>query len=139
MIFENATTRTKQGDIGEARAIYEYSRMGYVVSKPLCDSAKYDLVIEDQNGKLLKVQVKTSNHSILNQAEVFTVQLATTGGNTKVNTTRLRQSNDYDILFVLTGNDQCFSIPVEALEGAKRSINVNCVHKRSKYLKYRIN
>ena len=47
IMFENATTRTKQGDIGEARAIYEYTRLGYGVSRTLFDSCRYDLIIDD--------------------------------------------------------------------------------------------
>lgn len=45
-MFENATTFTRQGDIGEARAIYEYTRLGYTVARTLFDSAKFDLIIE---------------------------------------------------------------------------------------------
>lgn len=121
MLFENAKTRTKQGDIGEARAIYEYTRMGFVVLRTIFDSAKYDLVIDD-GVTLKRVQVRTSaNHK---QSGGFEVNLKTTGGNTKTNTIRPRCEDDYDIVFVLTSDDRCWSIPTEHLKGAKHSFVV---------------
>jgi hypothetical protein len=34
------------GDIGEAIAIAEFTKAGAIVSKPLSDNARYDLIIE---------------------------------------------------------------------------------------------
>ncbi len=48
------------GDIGESLAIANFTKNGLVVSKPLSNSVRYDLII-DCNGKLYKVQVKTTN------------------------------------------------------------------------------
>lgn len=113
MLFDEAHTNTKQGDIGEARAIYEYTKMGYVVSRTIFDSAMYDLLIDD--GKSIKkVQVKTSSQQFENGS--FQVQLSRTGGNRKINTIRHREDSDYDILFVLTDDNRCFSIPTSELK-----------------------
>lgn len=131
MLFENANTHTKQGDIGEARAIYEYTRLGYVVLRTIFDSARYDLVIDD-GCNLQRVQVKTSCNKTKHGG--FEVNLKTTGGNTKINTVRPREENDYDIVFVLTSDNRCWSIPVEQLNGAKHSFVVG----GTKYTEYEI-
>ena len=57
--YIDCTVPKKQGNVGVARAIYEYSRRGYTVLLPASDSDKYDMVV-DVNGTLYKVQVKTS-------------------------------------------------------------------------------
>lgn len=117
-IFNNATTWTKQGDIGEARAIYEYTKLGYGVSKPLNDSMKYDLII-DKNGELFKVQVKTTKFK--NEKGIYYASLKTSGGNRSGNNIKNREDSDYDILFVLTETDKCYSIPVTSIK-AKSNI-----------------
>lgn len=114
--------------LGVHRAVYEYGKLGYNVLWPLCDSAKYDLVIE-KDGQFLKVQVKTSRTNIIyrnkrKNGEVtktpcltrWVVMLATSGGNTKMNTRRQREETDYDILFVLVDNGKCWSIPTTDFE-----------------------
>lgn len=131
MLFENANTYTRQGDIGEARAIYEYTRLGYVVLRTIFDSAKYDLVVDDGNS-LKRVQVKTSYNQKSHGG--FEVSLKTSGGNTKVNTIHPRSDDDYDIVFVLTSDNRCWSIPVEHLNGAKHSLIVG----GTKYKEYEI-
>ena len=47
------------GDIGEAMAIVEFTQCGFVVSKPLSNNARYDLIV-DKNNSLYRVQVKTT-------------------------------------------------------------------------------
>ncbi len=107
-LFENANTWTKQGDIGEARAIYEYTKLGYGVLKPLNDSMKYDLVI-DRDGLLQKVQVKTT--MAISPEGNYVANLKTSGGNRSTQIIKNRQDEDYNILFVLTDNNECYSIP----------------------------
>lgn len=120
----------KQGNVGVARAVYEYVRRGYTVSLPTSDSEKYDLIV-DIDGTLFKVQVKTSRCKIGNR---YQVNLATSGGNTKEYTVRKRRRNDYDILFCLIETGECWSIPVEALGAAGKAISVTA----SKYEPYRL-
>lgn len=47
------------GDLGESVAIMKFTQMGCIVSKPLTNNARYDLIVE-YNNKLYKVQVKTT-------------------------------------------------------------------------------
>lgn len=134
-IFEKTETNTKQGDVGEARAIYEYTRLGFTVARTLFDSAKYDLIIDDGN-VLKRVQVRTTSYKEKmrrSRQYRYVVNLKTTGGNRKVNTIRPRQDNDYDVLFVLTDDNRCWSIPVEGLD-ARNSIYVD----GPKYAKFQL-
>lgn len=127
-MFSNTNTWTKQGDVGESRAIYEYTRMGYTVSRTLFDSAKYDLII-DVNSILYKVQVKTTTHKTV--SGIYVAALKTCGGNRSFNTSRARDDSDYDILFVLADNGNCWSIPSNELPRTS-------VHLTSRFDKYKI-
>lgn len=120
MLFNNAHNTKKQGDLGEARAIYEYTRLGYVVCKPLCDSAKYDLIVE-KDGNIKRIQVKTSARK--SKYGAYEVGLRTTGGNQSFNTAKLRNNGDYDELFILVDDGRCWMIPEEFLLNGN-SINV---------------
>lgn len=145
MLFDNATTSTKQGDIGEARAIYEYTKLGYVVSRTIFDSATYDLIIDDGN-TLQRVQVKTTKCKVKSYGKYaknstrtgYQVQLTTSGGNRQVNIRRGRSEEDYDLLFVLTEEGRCWSIPTTALDGAKNGINVGATGHGAKYVEYEL-
>lgn len=134
-IFEAAQTHTRQGDIGEAQAILEYTKLGYQVSRTLFDSAKYDLIIDDGE-KLQRVQVRTSTFKkpCSKNAWRWAVGLKQTGGNTRVNTIRHRQDNDYDILFVVVADGRCWSIPVGALGDTRSEVNLG----GPRYAKYEI-
>jgi hypothetical protein len=123
MEFSNVNTEVAklQGNIGVARAIYEYTKKGFVVLTPLSDSSKYDLVV-DMNGTLLKVQVKTSR--MTSKSGGYVINLKTSGGNTSHNTIRKREDSDYDLLFVLTETGKCWSIPSKELGEARNSIVV---------------
>lgn len=50
------------GHAAELRLALELQERGYTVSKPLCDAAGYDLIV-DTHKALLRVQVKASNPS----------------------------------------------------------------------------
>lgn len=120
-LFENCKNSKKQGDLGEACAIFEYAKRGYVVCYPLCDSTKYDLIVE-KNGVMMRVQVKTS--SSLTPSGGFMVSLATTGGNMTrlIDTPRLPE--DYDELFVLTSNGRRWMIPAPDMGKIKYNLIV---------------
>lgn len=120
----------KQGNVGVMRALYEYTKLGYTVLVPISDSDAYDLVVDTDDG-LKRVQVKTSRCRV---RKGYAVNLATKGGNTKVNTVRRRQESDYDWLFCLIETGDCWSIPVEALDGASTAITVTS----SKYTQYKL-
>jgi hypothetical protein len=127
-MFENCKNTTKQGDLGEARAIYEYSKMGHSVSRTLFDSEKYDLIVDDGES-LKRVQVKTTASK--SDYGIYMCGLKTCGGNQSYNTIRKREDDDYDLLFVLADSGECWSIPESELP--RNSINLG-----KKYNQYRI-
>ena len=107
-----------QGNAGVGSAINYFTQEGYTVSIPLTDSQDYDLLIDD-NGSIKKVQVKTSIHS--RRAPGFVVGLRTNGGN-RSGSGKMKTPDemDYDILFVLTGDNRRFVIPDDEID-AKHS------------------
>ncbi len=116
--------RKKQGNLGVAKAIYDYMKLGYTVCTPLSDSDKYDLVIDDRVS-LKKVQVKTSRAKSVHGNNAYVVNLRTNGGNrSSGNTYKYRETDDYDILYVLVEDGRSWSIPVSELGTAKRAITV---------------
>lgn len=106
-VFGKLST-TKQGNIGVARAIFEYTSHGYTVFLPTSESEKYDLIIDD-GIKLNRVQVKTSRNK--NKHGGYVVKLSRNHINKTKNIQKVRKLGDYDILFVLTQDGTCYSIP----------------------------
>ena len=111
-MFRNTETTNQQGNVGLSFAIAYYSKLGYFVSVPLTDSQDYDLVIDNKE-KLLKVQVKTVIHRSDNGN--FEVNLATKGRST----TKKFDENNCDLLFVLTEDGTCYSIPRNEITATK--------------------
>ena len=107
-MFENAINWKKQGDIGMCYAIAYYSKMGWTISIPITDSQDYDLII-DTGTSLLKVQVKTTTQIASSGASI--VSLRTNGGNKSGNTTKTFETNNCDLLFVMTDLPDFYSIP----------------------------
>ena len=114
-MFENTTSSKQQGNIGIARAIYEYTKRGYSVLLPLTDSNKYDLVLE-KDGIFSRVQVKTTSlKEPSSKPGVYRAILEARGGGGNHPKVVKRQNGDYDILFILTVDDECWSIPEVAI------------------------
>ena len=104
----------QQGDIGVAKAIYVYTALGYTISIPNTDNAKYDLVVE-KNGKLNKVQVKTTAHKT--DYGIYQAMLKTSGGNQSWNKIVSRiNKNEVDLVFILVETGDCYEYPIELLD-----------------------
>ncbi len=104
-------SKAQQGNVGLALAIAYFVAEGYTVSIPLNDCQKYDLIVE--NGKLNKVQVKTSAYK---QNDSWRVELRTTSANTKTYTSRPFESNEVDILFIVCDDGTRYNIPMADFE-----------------------
>ena len=129
-MFENATNWKKQGDIGMCYAIAYYSKLGWTISIPVTDSQDYDLIV-DNGDSLLKVQVKTTTQ--VSEYGIPQVNLRVNGGNRSGSTNKLFDTNDCDLLFVMTEKGEFFSIPREEIT-AKTAISLG-----EKYLPYKVN
>jgi len=47
-----------KGDIGELSIMREFLKLNYWCSKPFGDDCPYDLIVDDKNGELKRVQIK---------------------------------------------------------------------------------
>ncbi len=106
----------EQGDIGERAAIVWFlSQPGARVFVPFGHSPDADLVA-DVDGRLCRVQVKTSTVVLKNGR--YAVTLATRGGNQSWNGLVKRFSAERcDHLFVLVADGRQWLIPARAVEG----------------------
>ena len=100
----------------------------------LVDGQSYDLVIE-KDLRFLSVQVRftTQKAKLRNgdDSSFYAVGLRSIKTNTKETTTRKRRNGDYDILFVLCGNEDCYSIPESELPASGTTLG-------PKYSRYKI-
>ena len=84
-----------KGDLALFKVILRASQKGYIISKPLNDSARYDLVI-DVDGVLKKAQVKYGDGKSTNANGVIRVGLEKRYGNS----TLVYTDKDVDLLLV---------------------------------------
>lgn len=115
-MFENVINSKKQGDVGMCYAIAYYSRLGWTVSISITDSQDYDLLVENTDNNILKVQVKTSRY--LTEGGTYQVSLKTCGGNKSGQTIKKMDKNYIDLVFVLVDDGSCYSIPTEKIESS---------------------
>lgn len=115
-MFENVINSKKQGDVGMCYAIAYYSKLEWTVSIPITDSQDYDLLVENTDNNILKVQVKTSRY--LTEGGTYQVSLKTCGGNKSGQTIKKMDKNYIDLVFVLVDDGSCYSIPTERIESS---------------------
>jgi len=111
----------QKGDIALAKAIAHYIEAGYEVLLPVGDRRPYDLVIEDDDGNLKKVQCKYT--SCKSRHGVFTVPLRVMGGNRSFHTAKAYDKKDFDILFAYTAEGSMYAIPFADVK-ATTSLNL---------------
>lgn len=106
-MFADLTSVT-QGSLGLTAAIYNLSKLGYVVSIPLIDNQNYDLII-DKEGILYKVEVKTSRTKAASGN--YVVQIKSVRSNKTDNNIKNFDSSAIDYLFILLDNESMYFIP----------------------------
>jgi len=103
-----------QGDQGEYSAIAWLGKTFRSVSVPLGNCSDYD-VVADIDGKLAKVQVKTSRQRV---GDRYCVTLCTRGGNQSWNGIVKRFSADRcDFLFAHTAEGRRWFVPSAKVDG----------------------
>jgi hypothetical protein len=110
-MFSKCSNTKKQGDVGLGAAIAFFSQQGCTVLLPLTDSQGYDLVIDD--GKLRKIQVKTTNYKL--EDKYWNFNLSVKGGNQSGNTIKKFDNSSVDFVFVLCGDGTRYLIPSVAI------------------------
>lgn len=116
--------RKQQGDLGVAAAIFYFTRLGAVVSVPLTDNARYDLVVDEQVGpvrEIFRYQVKTTGQ--LTPSGSYRVELSTQGGNQSWDgTIKYINEDEVDGVFVYCLDGSCYDIPVSLCADKRRLI-----------------
>ena len=106
-----AVYQSLQGNLGLGKAIEYFVNHSIPVSIPLNDTQPYDL-IADFDGKLQKIQVKTSRAT--NNGISYEVQLRNTGGNCTGTVRQVAFDNTTsDYLFIYTANEKTYLIPTK--------------------------
>lgn len=116
-MFEKARTPELRGKIGEAAAVFFFSAEGYIVSIPLSENQKYDLICDRGLG-LKRIQVKTTMQK--KKSGDYIVNLKTNSANSKGNSHTNFDPNDVDYLFVLCGDGRMFCIPAKEIKAVSK-------------------
>jgi hypothetical protein len=119
-MFDRTIGTKGQGNVGVAAAILYFAKQGNIISIPLNDSQEYDLVV-DIDGKLNKVQVKTTKYST--EHGVYQASLVSSGGSKREVYHRVCESQ-CDLLFVLCENNTQYLIPRDIFKNNIKSINL---------------
>ena len=117
-----------QGNIGIGSAIAHFTSIGWIVSVPLTDSQKYDLIVDD-GLKLQRVSVKTSTYR---RRKSWYVLLKQAGGSRKAATSTKFDRTKIELLYVWCGDGSRYLIPANAITVT------NALTLGSKYAEYRL-
>lgn len=109
---------TKQkGNLTELLCLAAFTKLGYIVSIPYGDCAKYDFIV-DIDHTLYRIQCKTSS-----QRDEGVYDFSTRSVQVGVNSTQTRGYTKTDIDFFATIIDnQCYLIPVEEVSGRSKTL-----------------
>ena len=107
----------EKGNLTELQCITAFYKLGYQVSIPYGENSRYDF-IADVNGKLIRVQVKTSSIKKDTQG-VISFATASTRINSTQNITHRYTKNEIDY-FATYWNDKVYLVPVEQCSSEKR-------------------
>ena len=102
------------GEITDQQVVLEFLKLGYLISKPLVQSSRYDFIV-DVNHRLYKIQVKTGT---LKENSYIEFATSTSHTNTK-GTLNLNSSADDVDFFATMYNGECYLVPFNVC--AKRS------------------
>lgn len=112
------------GEITEQQVALEFLKLGYLVSKPLVQSSRYDFIV-DINHKLYKIQVKTGTLK-----EDAYIEFATSTSHTNTQgTLNLTYSSDDVDFFATMYENQCYLVPYELC--GKRSQRLRTIPTRN--------
>ena len=101
--------KKQKGNLIELQCIAEFYKLGYTVCIPYGENNRYDF-IADINGKLIRVQVKSSKTNDGGKSYVFSCQSSRTNGKTYINKSYTNEEIDF---FCTMVGDICCLIPVD--------------------------
>lgn len=107
------------GEITEQQVAMEFLKLGFLVSKPLVQSSRYDFIV-DINHKLYKVQVKTGT---LKEDSYIEFATSTSHTNTKGTINLTYSVEDVDF-FATMYEGQCYLVPHEVCGKRKQRLRL---------------
>lgn len=118
----------KIGNITELEVLTYITKLGYQVSIPFGDRARYDQVW-DINGRLIKVQVKTAH--LIGEGEAIEISCKSSNRSAGKNVNRRYTSEEID--FIASYFDgKCYLIPIQ--ETCSRSKKLRFQHPKNNQL-----
>jgi hypothetical protein len=103
------------GNLTELLCIKSFYELGYSVSIPYGENNRYDF-IADVEGKLLKIQVKTSSTKDDGSSFRFSCRSSRTNGKRTINKSYTKSEIDFFATFI---KDKCYLVPVEECSATK--------------------
>ena len=112
-------TAKQKGNLTELQCLTAFYEQGCHVSLPYGENSRYDF-IADVNGKLIRVQVKTSSIKRDTQGAI-SFATASTRINSTQNITHRYTKNEIDY-FATYWEEQCYLIPVEETASREKTL-----------------
>ena len=106
----------QKGNLTELQCITAFYELGYQISIPYGENSRYDF-IADINGKLIKVQVKTS--STKDEGKSFEFSCRSTRVNAQGSLSRSYTAEEIDY-FCTYFNNKCYLIPISECSRSKK-------------------
>lgn len=113
---QNLSTQFK-GTITQLKVASYLLQLGYIVSQPLVQDSKYDLIV-DVNNKLIRLQVKTARANERSQGESIKFNCRSTTNNVRQCKQRYYSEEEVDY-FATFWKDSCFLIPISICSSEK--------------------
>ena len=124
----------QQGDTAELRFMLLNHELGYTVSKPFGDNAKYDLIVDTGNN-LERIQVKSTRRKETSSGMDCYNCLVCSGADSK------QQYSDKDIDYIaiyVIPEDAWYKIPIAEVKGKTIKLYPHRKSQRNTYERYRI-
>ena len=123
-----------QGDNAELRFMLFNHELGYIVSKPFGDNAKYDLIVDTGNN-LERIQVKSTRRKETSSGMDCYNCLVCSGAKSKEKYSE--KDIDYIAIYVIPEN-AWYKIPIKEIKGKTIKLYPHRKSQRNTYEKYRI-
>lgn len=123
-----------QGDNAELRFMLLNHDLGYIISKPFGDNAKYDLILDTGN-ELQRVQVKSTSRRDTSSGMDCYNCLVCSGSGSKQK--YLEKDIDYIAIYVIPEN-AWYKIPIKEIKGKTVKLYPHRDSQRNTYEKYRM-
>jgi hypothetical protein len=107
----------QKGNLTELQCLAAFTELGYIISIPYGDCARYDFIV-DINNTLYKVQCKTSSKR---EEGVFEFACRSTAANCSRAATRSYTKDEIDF-FATIIEGECYLVPISETGGRKKTI-----------------